>query len=206
MSDFPPDLMHLGRRVASVQDVWLEQASPLEAARDGFLLRVGVARRSHRALWLVAAAVAMGALFSAVVLLAPKLLFTPGPVLATVNSKATSQDAFLHTAPAESLPIDFSDGSRIVLEPNSRVRLAELRSSGATLAVESGSLDVSVKHNQKTDYRLSLGPFLVRVTGTRFTVNFSPDQDVLRLTMKEGTVVVSGCALGIRARCAQVRA
>jgi hypothetical protein len=64
------------------------------------------------------------------------------------------------------------------------------------LAVESGALDVAVRHKAHTDYRLSLGPFVVKVTGTRFSVSFSPEEDLLRLTMNEGSVVVSGCALG----------
>jgi transmembrane sensor len=195
MSDFP-GLSELGRRVAAVQDAWLERASPLDSARDGFLLRAGGVRRSRRALWLAVAAVALGALLSAGVIMGPKLLFAPRPVLALVKNQAAAQGSWIHSAANERLPIEFSDGSRMTLEPGSRVRLAELRPVGATLAVESGALEVAVKHNQKTDYRLSLGPFLVRVTGTRFKVNFSPDQDLLRLTMTEGTVVVSGCALG----------
>jgi len=186
----------LGRQVAAEQDAWLERAAPLELARDGFLLRAGAVRRSRRALWLAVAAVAVGALLSAALIVGPKLLFAPRPVVALVKSEVTSQDSWIYSAAAERLPIEFSDGSRITLEPGSRVRLAELRPSGATLAVESGALDVSVKHDQKTDYRLSLGPFLVRVTGTRFNVSFSPEQDLLRVTMVEGTVVVSGCALG----------
>jgi hypothetical protein len=190
-----PQLRELGRRVASLQDEWLARSSSLDSARDGFLLRAGAARRGRRALWLVAAAVAMGAMLSAGVFIVPRLV-SERPVLATVKSEATSQGSFIHSNAAERLPIDFSDGSRITLEPGSRVRIAELRPTGATLAVESGALDVSVKHQQTTDYRLSLGPFLVRVTGTRFNVSFSPEQELLRVTMSEGTVVVSGCALG----------
>jgi TolA-binding protein len=190
-----PQLRELGRRVASVQDEWLERSSSLDSARDGFLLRAGAARHGRRALWLVAAAVAMGAMLSAGVFFVPRLV-SERPVLARVKSEASSQGSFIHSNAAERLPIDFSDGSRITLEPGSRVRIAELRPTGATLAVESGALDVSVKHQQKTDYRLSLGPFLVRVTGTRFNVSFSPEQELLRVTMSEGTVVVSGCALG----------
>lgn len=190
-----PELLQLGRRVAAVQDDWLERSGSLDSARDGFLLRAGAARRGRRALWLVAAAVAMGAFLSAGVFVVPRLL-SPRPVVATVKDQHVPQDSFLHSNPAERLPIDFSDGSRITLEPGSRVRIAELRATGATLAVESGAVDVSVKHHQTTDYRLSLGPYLVRVTGTRFNVSFSPEQELLRVTMSEGTVVVSGCALG----------
>ena len=191
-----PDLTQLGKRVATLQDAWLERAVPLEAARDEFLLRAGAARRSRRIPLLLAAALAIGACVGVLVLVLPRTLLAPAPVVAKVNDRAAGQDTFIHSTAGQNLPIDFSDGSRITLEPSSRVRIAERRSTGATLAVESGGLDVSVKHQRDTDYRLRLGPFLVRVTGTRFKVRFSPEQDVLRVTMTEGAVVVSGCALG----------
>lgn len=192
----PESLERLGRRVASVQDGWLERAAPIEAARDGFLLRAGAASRGRSVLWLAVAAVAVGAVLGVGAIIGPRAFWSPRPVLALVHTQPATPNSWIQSEPAERLPIDFSDGSRITLEPGSRVRIAELRANGATLAVEAGSLDVSVKHQQKTDYRLSLGPFLVRVTGTRFNVSFSPDRDLLRLTMREGTVVVSGCALG----------
>jgi transmembrane sensor len=129
-------------------------------------------------------------------IIAPRTWFSTHAVQAMVRSRPTPQDSWIRSESSERLPIDFSDGSRITLEPGSRVRIAELRPNGATLAVETGSLDVSVKHHVQTDYRLSLGPFLVRVTGTQFNVSFSPEQDTLRVSMREGTVVVSGCALG----------
>jgi TolA-binding protein len=190
------NLQELGKRVAGAQDKWLEHAVPLDSARDNFLLRVGAARRGRSALWLAAAAVALGIVLGAGAFVAPRTWFSSQAVQAMVNSRPAPQESWIRSEASERLPIDFSDGSRITLEPGSRVRLAELRPNGATLAVETGALDVSVKHHVQTDYRLSLGPFLVRVTGTKFNVSFSPEQDTLRVSMREGSVVVSGCALG----------
>lgn len=195
MSD-TPDLDRLGARVAALQDAWLEREAPTDAVRDGFLLRAGAARRARRMPLLLAAALSLGALAGVGALLVPHALFEPSPVRAKVKEHAAGQDAFIHSTASERVPINFSDGSRITLEPSSRVRIAELRPNGATLAVESGGLEVAVKHQRGTDYRLRLGPFLVRVTGTRFKVRFSPDRDALNVTMTEGAVVVSGCALG----------
>lgn len=195
MSDME-SLQALGRRVAATQDKWLETAVPLDSARDNFLLRAGASRRAVRGLWLVAAAVALGVVLGAGAIVAPRTWFSSHAVQAMVRSRPTPQDSWIRSEATERLPIDFSDGSRITLEPGSRVRIAELRPNGATLAVETGALDVSVKHHMQTDYRLSLGPFLVRVTGTQFNVSFSPEQDTLRVSMREGSVVVSGCALG----------
>ncbi len=192
-------LSELGTHVGQIQDEWLEHAVPLTSARVGFLLRLGSARkqsRAPRAMWLVAAALSLGAVLSAGAILGPKVLWAERPVSASVRSHAAAEDSWIRSEASEHLPIDFSDGSRITLEPGSRVRLAELRPNGATVAVEAGGLDVSVKHRAATDYRLTLGPFLVKVTGTRFNVAYSPERDSLRLSMREGSVVVSGCALG----------
>lgn len=189
-------LQALGDHVAQVQDEWLDRTLPPESARDGFLMRMGTSRRRHRAVWLAAAAVAVGVLLGASAIIVPKVFWTSRQLEASVRNQPTSQDAWIRSDGSERVPIDFSDGSRITLEPNSRVRIAELRANGATLAVEAGQLDVAVKHHAQTDYRLTLGPFLVRVTGTAFAVSFSPDRAALQLAMREGTVIVSGCALG----------
>jgi hypothetical protein len=187
-------LERFGRRVARVQDAWLERSMPLRGARDGFLLKVSAARyprRRHSMLMVAALAVLVG-----VLVVASRAWLEPKPVVALVRSRAVPEHSWLRSDARERLPIAFSDGSRVTLEPGARVRLAELRPTGATLAVESGELDVAVQHSTQTDYRLSLGPFVVNVTGTRFLVSFSPERDLLRLTMTEGSVVVSGCALG----------
>lgn len=189
-------LQALGVQVARTQDAWLDRTLPPESARDGFLMRMGTTRRRHRAVWLAVAAATLGVMLGVAAIVVPKVFLEPRQLEASVRNQPTSQDAFVRSDATERVPIDFSDGSRITLEPNSRVRIAELRSNGATLAVEAGQLDVSVKHHEKTDYRLTLGPFLVRVTGTAFAISFSPESDMLRLSMREGTVIVSGCALG----------
>jgi TolA-binding protein len=92
--------------------------------------------------------------------------------------------------------IQFSDGSEVALRPGSRARLATLDAVGAHLVLESGSADVRVTPNHGAKYRVSLGPFAVDVTGTRFDVGFRPADEVFTLTLHEGKVVVSGCVLG----------
>ncbi|HET9960597.1 MAG TPA: FecR domain-containing protein [Polyangiaceae bacterium] len=188
-------LQRLGRRVAATQDAWLTRAVPLDAARDGFLLRRGEKRKAsaHR-IWWVAAAAALALIPSGY--WARQAWFQPGPVAAFVHDKPVLQDSWIDASSQQPVPIHFSDGSDMVLAPGARLRVAELHPDGARVAVETGAVDVHVVHRTRTDYRLNLGPFLVRVTGTRFAVSFSPEQDVLRLKMQEGSVTVSGCSLG----------
>jgi hypothetical protein len=92
--------------------------------------------------------------------------------------------------------IRFSDGSEVALSPGSRARLATLDAVGAHLVLESGAADVRVTPNHGARYRVSLGPFAVDVTGTRFDVGFRPSDELFTLTLHEGKVVVSGCVLG----------
>jgi len=94
------------------------------------------------------------------------------------------------------VPIELSDGSRFVLAPGTRGRLGEVSKQGAHLVVEAGSVEAAVVHRSGTNYKLSFGPFAVDVTGTRFDVSWDPSEELLTLKLNEGSVVVSGCALG----------
>ena len=42
---------------------------------------------------------------------------------------------------------------------------------------------------------MNTGPFVVRVTGTRFEVEWHPDRDTFALELYEGHVNISGCNL-----------
>jgi TolA-binding protein len=82
------------------------------------------------------------------------------------------------------------------LEPKARARVTEVAATGATVRVESGRANVSVVKRAHAAWRVSLGPFRVEVTGTRFDVDWDPANDRLFLRMHEGSVVVSGCVFG----------
>jgi len=70
-----------------------------------------------------------------------------------------------------------------VLNPKSRARLATLDAVGAHLVLESGAADVHVTPNHGARYRVSLGPFAVDVTGTRFDVGFRPSDELFTLNL-----------------------
>ncbi|HYO96406.1 MAG TPA: FecR domain-containing protein [Polyangiaceae bacterium] len=189
----PEGLEQLTPRITSLQDVWLEQEIPLEVARAGFLRRVATQQPSslrHR-VWAAAAILLLVGLG-----LGSAAFWPAAPLSVIVRDAPVGADAWVSSGRRERLPMAFSDGSIVTLEPGSRLRIAELRPDGATLGVESGAVDVSVVHRPNTSFRLTFGPFAVRVTGTRFAVNWRPEDDTFRITLREGSVVVSGCALG----------
>jgi hypothetical protein len=99
------------------------------------------------------------------------------------------------------LPIRFSDGTRVELEPNARARVVAIGRAGAEIVIESGKAHIDVVPARyrvpgESPWRVSLGPFAVEVKGTRFDVGWDPRADDFALDLFEGSVSVKGCAAG----------
>jgi TolA-binding protein len=92
--------------------------------------------------------------------------------------------------------IRFSEGSSIVLERGGRLRVLALQSNGARVLVEKGAADVAIAHRHGPGrWRFEAGPVSVDVTGTRFRVDWSPEQHSFGIELKEGSVIVGGDCL-----------
>ena len=73
--------------------------------------------------------------------------------------------------------VRFSEGSSIVLERGGRLRVLALESNGARVLVEKGAADVAIAHRRGPGrWRFEAGPVSVDVTGTRFRVDWNPEQ------------------------------
>ncbi len=184
-------LQRLGREVAAEQDRALSQDLSLGSVRAR-VIGQPVRRPSRARLWAAAAVVAAAA--------AGVGLYTlnrpHAPLEASFGDHPLAVGEWVSATEAVTPPIRFSDGSEVTLSQGSRARLATLDAVGAHLVLESGAADVKVTPNHGARYRLSLGPFAVDVTGTRFDVGFRPSDELFTLTLREGKVVVSGCVLG----------
>ena len=93
--------------------------------------------------------------------------FLPEPLTFQIDGREPA-DAQLAAGADETRRLDFSDGSRLVLRPSGRLRVVETNADGAALVLDRGELDVSVRHRARARWRLSVGPYTVKVTGTRF--------------------------------------
>ena len=184
-------LLRLGRDIAAEQDRALAQDLSLGSVRAR-VIGQPLGRPARRAWWLGAAALTA----TAAGVLVYGLSQPRAPLGATFAGHPLSVGEWVSATDASTPRIQFSDGSEVALRPGSRARLATLDSVGAHLVLESGSADVRVTPNHGAKYRVSLGPFAVDVTGTRFDVAFRPADEVFTLTLHEGKVVVSGCVLG----------
>jgi TolA-binding protein len=84
----------------------------------------------------------------------------------------------------------------VTLKPSARARVTKIDHAGATLVLETGRAEFAVVKRKDAAWQVSLGPFRVQVTGTRFDLDWEPRGEELLLTMHEGGVIVSGCMFG----------
>ena len=189
-------LSKLGRHVAERQDAELQQLEPSEASRR-FLAEYSARRAapeerepaglSGPLLWLrlsLAAVVIMSAFaLQEAVFWSPRLSYTVG---------ADGESGVLRdweSAPDDApLPIHFSDGTRIELEPKARARVVEIGRAGAEIVIESGRAHLDVvpvrfRVPGESPWRVNLGPFAVEVKGTRFDVGWDPREDDFSLDL-----------------------
>ncbi|HEX7597481.1 MAG TPA: FecR domain-containing protein [Polyangia bacterium] len=89
--------------------------------------------------------------------------------------------------------VAFDDGTRITLGRSVRGNLHALGFwRGAQLSLQGGHVDLSVVHRMGRRWEVLAGPFEVRVTGTRFGVDWSLGSGRFSLGVSQGEVKVSG--------------
>lgn len=94
-------------------------------------------------------------------------------------------------APAhDSASLRFSDGTEVTAAPGSRLRVDSTQSNGARVLLEQGEARAHVTHREDTRWMFVAGPFDVRITGTTFTLSWDAADQVLDLTLHEGSVEV----------------
>jgi TolA-binding protein len=86
----------------------------------------------------------------------------------------------------------FSDGTRVNLRDDTRLRVSSISNVGARLLLENGSSHVVVVHRPKAEWTIEAGPYEVMVTGTEFDVAWSAADEVFELRMQRGSVLVRG--------------
>ncbi|HEY5453129.1 MAG TPA: FecR domain-containing protein [Polyangia bacterium] len=94
----------------------------------------------------------------------------------------------------------FSDGSQVTLPPQAQAHVDALDTQGATVALENGTVEVSVVHRKHTRWEIRAGRYHIRVTGTRFSAGWDRKTDALTVTMHEGSVEVTGPGMKAPAR------
>ena len=178
-------LAELGRIVASEQDRTRAQGPPDEAAVQHFVQGMRRERRTLGKRWVAAAIVTVAAACVLGVVAWRRHLLT----LAQSGAPAVGQP--LVARPGETVPLNFPDGSQVVLASGTEAVVRELHDVGAALEVTRGQAFVAVRQQPGTQWLVGAGPYRVRVTGTRFSVDWAPGPKRFELRLTQGSVVVS---------------
>jgi tetratricopeptide (TPR) repeat protein len=109
----------------------------------------------------------------------------------TLDGHASPTDYLVADA-GQRRQVDFSDGSSLFLGSLGRLRVTATDSRGATLLIERGRLDASIRHRPSSRWHLDVGPYAIQVTGTRFNVTWDPDNGDFELALLEGAVGIRG--------------
>jgi hypothetical protein len=194
MADLNDRLEELGKVVSDTSDR-LTDPTVIAAARRRWLespqARPVAASRRGAALVLAAACLVCALLVALVVRRPTTLSFAVGTPPAT----GIVGEFIAASSDAPSV-VRFSEGTRLTLAPNAKLRITETTAHGAGVLLEQGSVEASVVHTgADTAWALRAGPFDVRVTGTRFEAAWDPIGETFDLTMREGSVIVRGPVL-----------
>ncbi len=92
--------------------------------------------------------------------------------------------------------LTFEEGTRVLLSPSTQARIHPFAfRRGARLVLDRGRARLAVVHRRGGRWEVSAGPFAIEVTGTRFDVDWRPQDAQLELSVTEGEVQVSGSPL-----------
>jgi hypothetical protein len=178
----------------------LEQPTPAELDRglDTLLTRVVAAktRRFGAVRWsLVGAAAAVSVLVALQVasVYRKRLLAPEPPALAyQIDGGSVIEGGYLRESGRAGMHVQFNEGSKFALAPGTRGRIRAVDRNGAHLAIEHGTASFQVTHGAGRRWLVDVGPFLVTVKGTVFTVTWDPLSEHFELSLRRGSVVVSG--------------
>ncbi len=187
-------LQELGRSIADEQDTRLSRQD-LSTVEGRIIEHASVTRRQHRArrsAWLVAAAAMLAAGVAA------GFWQTHRPLTFEVDQPAQAASGhgigtWVSAPETGSVPVRFSDGTRVVLEAGARARITQIDHRGVGIVVETGRLGFNVVHRDSTRWSIATGPFAVTVTGTEFDLGWQPETETLQIAVRQGSVLVTGC-------------
>jgi ferric-dicitrate binding protein FerR (iron transport regulator) len=101
-------------------------------------------------------------------------------------------DGYIPRVVAPLAQVRFSDGTEVGLEHGSRAWVVSTGADGAQLRLEDGRAHFAVVHRPHAHWSVEAGPFVVSVTGTKFDVEWSGANDLLRVHLRSGVVTVGG--------------
>jgi hypothetical protein len=120
------------------------------------------------------------------------------PVLFQIGETRQGQlGSLVEATDGRTVPVSFSEGSKLVVHPGGRIRVLSLKRNDARVLVEDGVVDATIAHPRgaSTRWEFEVGAYHVTVTGTTFQIAFRAQDRLLRVSTKEGSVAVAGGCL-----------
>jgi hypothetical protein len=103
---------------------------------------------------------------------------------------------YLRESGRSGITLTFVEGTEFSLMPGTRSRLRAVDASGARIAIEHGTASFQVTPSRDHRWEVDVGPFLVTVKGTVFTVSWDAETERFELKLRRGHVTVSGPVTG----------
>jgi transmembrane sensor len=164
---------------ASLAEHVVPEVDEARLARQRAAIAARVKARGGGWKWLVFAAPAIVVALVALALTRPHAGTTNGAVPATV----------VEAPLGEPLPITLLDGSKVVLEAQTKLSLVTLLPKDIRLELARGSIDLDVTHVDGREFVVVAAGYEVRVLGTRFSVKL--EQGALEVRVARGRVRVT---------------
>lgn len=119
----------------------------------------------------------------------------PAPLYA-IEGGSVLDGGYLRESGHDGVKLVFTEGSRVQLMPGTRGRLRSADAQGARVAIEQGTASFNVIPGSERRWLVEVGPFVVAVKGTVFTVSWDPSSERFELKLRRGRVVVTGPVSG----------
>lgn len=116
----------------------------------------------------------------------------PAALAYRVEGGSVIDGGYLRELSSEGVSLLFAEGTQFRLMPGTRGRLRSVDSAGARIAIEQGTASFRVTPRNDARWLVDVGPFLVTVKGTVFTVLWDAARERLGITMRHGQVSVRG--------------
>jgi len=161
-------------------------------------IAAGQARRHGLLRWsVVATATAAACAVIGIVWLAhPHMPAAPPALSYQINGGSLVEGGYLRESAHAGIKLSFTEGTEFILMPGTRSRLRTVDNSGARIAIEQGTASFRVTPANERKWLIDVGPFLVTVKGTIFTVSWDASSERFDLQLQQGRVTVSGPVSG----------
>jgi hypothetical protein len=113
-----------------------------------------------------------------------------------VEGGSVADGGYLRESGAAGMKLLFTEGTKLNLMPGARGRLRTVDSRGAHLAIEQGSASFEVTPRPGARWLVDVGPFVVTVKGTVFSLSWDAVTERFELVLRHGEVSVAGPVSG----------